>query len=62
MKEILHLLYRLRRPQRFTDPPPPPLPESLDDESWALGRSFSARREALSAARGNFRGGRGGAR
>ncbi len=45
MKEILHLLYRLRRPQRFTDPPPPPLPESLDDESWALGPELFAKVE-----------------
>jgi len=37
MGEILHLLYRLRPPQRFSDPPPPPMPESMDDESWALG-------------------------
>ena len=45
MKEILHLLYRLRRPQRFTDPPPPPMPESLDDESWALGPELFAKVE-----------------
>jgi hypothetical protein len=36
MKDILHLLYCLRRPQRFSDPLPPPMPEAMSDDDWEI--------------------------
>ncbi len=34
LEPILELLHRLRKPDRFTDPPPPPLPEAMRDQEW----------------------------
>ncbi len=48
MQDIRDLLYRLRRPQRFTDPLPPPLPEAMGDEDWAIAPDvFGERAEAV---------------
>src|SRR5208282_3805866 len=34
MEKILELLYPLRRPRRFSEPAPPPLPEAMNDQEW----------------------------
>ena len=34
MDRIFQLLHQLRRPRRFTEPPPPPLPDALSDPEW----------------------------
>jgi hypothetical protein len=34
MDQILHLLYQLRRPARFSKPLPPPLPDAMSDQEW----------------------------
>jgi hypothetical protein len=34
MDQILDLLHQLRRPLRFSEPPPPPLPDGMSDQEW----------------------------
>ena len=34
MDQIFDLLHELRRPRRFTEPPPAPLPDALSDPEW----------------------------
>ena len=34
LEPILELLHRLRMPDRFTDPAPPPLPAAMTDQEW----------------------------
>jgi len=34
LEPILELLHRLRMPDRFTDPAPPPLPAAMSDQKW----------------------------
>ena len=42
MQNILHLLHRLRRPLRFTEPLPPPMQEAMSDDDWEIAPDIFA--------------------
>ena len=41
MEHIVELMHQLRKPRRFAEPPPPPLPEAMSDPEWQEALSDS---------------------